>query len=93
MFFVEMFTRDVSIEECILDLIDNSFDGLIRTRRLELDQNLLAPPPAEIEPNLPIIKLEISDKEVLITDNCGGIPLKDAQEEVLKKWDVRAERT
>ena len=82
MFFVEMFTRDVSIEECILDLIDNSFDGLIRTRKLELDQNLLVPPPAEIEPNLPIIKLEITDKEVLITDNCGGIPLKDAQEEV-----------
>jgi hypothetical protein len=82
MFFVEMFTRDVSIEDCILDLIDNSIDGLIRTRELELGQNLLTPPPDEIASNLPIVNLEVSDKKVLITDNCGGIPLKDAQEEV-----------
>lgn len=82
MFFVEMFTRDVSIEECMLDLIDNSIDGLIRSRDIELGQNLLALPPDQRESNLATIKLEVSDKRVLITDNCGGIPLKDAREEV-----------
>jgi hypothetical protein len=26
-FFVRMITRDISLEDCILDLIDNSVDG------------------------------------------------------------------
>ena len=26
-FFFEMFTRDISLEDCILDLIDNSIDA------------------------------------------------------------------
>jgi len=41
-FFFEMFTRDISLEDCILDLIDNSIDGLIRTRSIEIGNSLLA---------------------------------------------------
>jgi hypothetical protein len=29
-FFVRMITRDISLEDCILDLIDNSVDGAWR---------------------------------------------------------------
>lgn len=35
-FFLEMFTRDISLQDCILDLIDNSVDGIIRSQDLEL---------------------------------------------------------
>ena len=28
-FFVEMFTRDISLMDCILDLIDNSIDDVV----------------------------------------------------------------
>jgi hypothetical protein len=40
-FFLEMFTRDITLEECVLDLIDNSIDGLIRSRSLNLDARQL----------------------------------------------------
>ena len=28
-FFLEMFTRDISLEECLLDLIDNAVDAFL----------------------------------------------------------------
>jgi hypothetical protein len=40
-FFLEMFTRDISLEDCVLDLIDNSIDGLVRTRRINVSSSLL----------------------------------------------------
>ena len=36
-FFVEMFTRDIPLLDCVLDLIDNCFDGLARTGRLKMN--------------------------------------------------------
>ena len=30
-FFVRMLTRDITVDDCILDLIDNSVDGAWRT--------------------------------------------------------------
>ncbi len=35
-FFIQMFTKDIGLEDCILDLIDNSIDGLIRSRKIKL---------------------------------------------------------
>ena len=35
-FFIQMFTKDISLEDCILDLIDNSIDGFIRSTNLKL---------------------------------------------------------
>jgi hypothetical protein len=37
-FFIEMFTRDISLEDCILDLIDNSIDSLIRARKIDIEK-------------------------------------------------------
>ena len=37
-FFVQMFTKDISLEDCVLDLIDNSIDGFIRSRHLRLSE-------------------------------------------------------
>jgi len=42
-FFLEMFTRDVSLQDCILDLIDNSIDGLIRSHNVDLGDSFLMP--------------------------------------------------
>ena len=36
-----MFTRDISLEDCILDLIDNAIDGLVRTRKIDISASLL----------------------------------------------------
>lgn len=66
-FFIEMLTRDISIERAIIDLIDNSIDG---AKRLRPDGDLKGL----------WIKISIKPDRFLITDNCGGIPLNIAKE-------------
>jgi hypothetical protein len=77
-FFIHMFTKDISLEDSILDLVDNSIDGLARTEHLNLsqiskwifkkDHQLLA-----ATRGLPAISVKYSSDEVVIEDNCGGI--------------------
>ena len=35
-FFIDMLTRDISLSECVLDLLDNSVHGLIRHKNLDV---------------------------------------------------------
>ena len=64
-FFVEMLTRDIDLEDAILDLLDNCIDGILRTKKDVTGTNPYQGYKAEIriEPNL-----------FSILDNCGGIP-------------------
>ncbi len=84
-FFIEMFTRDISLEECILDLMDNSIDGLVRSRGLtpqQLSRGIFEHGnglPNESE--RPTIDLEYSEKQVTIKDTCGGIEYDYALQE------------
>ena len=64
-FFIDMITRDISIEDAIIDLLDNSIDGANRINS-ENYNNLR-------------INLTITDKEFIIQDNCGGFSLETAQ--------------
>jgi Histidine kinase-, DNA gyrase B-, and HSP90-like ATPase len=82
-FFIEMFTRDITLEACILDLIDNSIDALIRrdhidTRKI-LDLNVAHKKPRTR--SLPNISVRFDNKAFTIQDNCGGISVKDAQDD------------
>lgn len=64
-FFVEMLTRDIALEDSILDLLDNCVDGIQRSVQ-KLKKN------HPYEGYYANIKL---DKESFyIEDNCGGIP-------------------
>jgi hypothetical protein len=83
-FFVEMFTRDISLIDCMLDLIDNAVDGLIRSRELDLGKSLLMPDDDTTPPSgeLPAVEIEFSEREFVIRDNCGGIAFADAEKEV-----------
>lgn len=64
-FFVSMLTRDISLKDAILDLVDNCVDGAMR----ELDGNLSGSNPyAKF-----FAKIEISPDKFEIVDNCGGI--------------------
>lgn len=74
-FFVSMITRDVTLEDSILDLIDNSVDGAWRSegsRPMGLggDASLSAYR----------ISISTSPKRFSIKDNCGGMTLDDAVE-------------
>lgn len=79
-----MFTRDISLTNCILDLIDNSIDGYIRTRNIPLGIGILNPEKDRSKSEKPkaVIKLCLNPNAVTIEDSCGGIPLALARKEV-----------
>ncbi len=67
-FFVTMLTRDITLEEAILDLLDNCVDGILRSD---------PPGPRAKKPyNGYHANIEFSKDSFTITDNCGGIPWK-----------------
>lgn len=64
-FFVELFTRDISLQDSILDLLDNCVDGIHRQQAGKL-----------LKKNRYkgyFAKITISPTEFIIEDNCGGI--------------------
>lgn len=72
-FFVRMITRDIALEDCILDLIDNSVDGAWRKQGshpmgLADDTDL-----SDFE-----VSIYASADRFRISDNCGGMTLSDA---------------
>jgi hypothetical protein len=83
-FFLEMFTRDIALEDTVLDLIDNSVDGLTRSRSLDISPALLAQPlPRSLRgKHLPSIRCGYSGDEFTLTDTCGGIPRDIALKEL-----------
>jgi hypothetical protein len=83
-FFLEMFTRDIRLIDCILDLVDNSIDSLIRRDKIDLQKEIVeARPPLDAAAlaALPLIEISFDSNEFKIEDNCGGIAVKDAQDE------------
>lgn len=74
-FFVRMITRDISLEDCILDLLDNSVDG---AWKLEGGRPMSLSDGADLSKYR--IEIEASPNRFCIRDNCGGITLDDAVE-------------
>ncbi len=68
-FFVHMLTRDISLEDAVLDLLDNSVDGIQRSETVKALQR-----------QKPYdgywAKVKFSADSFEIDDNCGGIPWK-----------------
>jgi hypothetical protein len=69
-FFVWMITRDIELQDAILDLLDNCIDGIRRT-----GAKSGAKPYAGR-----YAYITFDEKHFSIEDNCGGIPIKDARE-------------
>jgi hypothetical protein len=62
-FFVSMLTRDISLDDAILDLLDNCLDGAMRIadgKRVDYAQHF--------------VKIRLAKDYFSIEDNCGGIP-------------------
>ncbi|MDD5544880.1 MAG: ATP-binding protein [Acidobacteriia bacterium] len=67
-FFVEMLTRDIALEQAVLDLVDNSVDG---AKALKSDGDR----PFEGRE----VSIEFSRDKFLIIDNCGGFDKEAAK--------------
>ena len=64
-FFIEMITRDISIKDSILDLLDNSIDGANKINQESYDGLF--------------IEIVINKENFIVKDNCGGFDLETAQ--------------
>lgn len=69
-FFISMLTRDLDLQDAIIELIDNSIDGIKRNGESNYE-------------NYSII-LTLNKDTFSIEDNCGGIPIDDAREYAFK---------
>lgn len=74
-FFVRMITRDISLEDCILDLIDNSVDG---AWKLEGGRTMSLTDDTDLSQYR--IELNATQDRFSIRDNCGGINFDEAVE-------------
>lgn len=85
-FFLEMFTRDISMQDCVLDLIDNSIDGMIRSKQITLDPlSLLDQFAADADTTAAAVNnvtITYDRESFCIEDDCGGIDLETATKEV-----------
>ncbi len=72
-FFVGMLVKDIALEDAILDLMDNSLDGMLRSIS---STNSDADKPYSGHQ----IDITFSEDEFKIVDNCGGIPTAIAKE-------------
>lgn len=65
-FFVSMLTRDIELNDAILDLLDNCVDGAMRQKRGHLNETA---PFSGFHADL-----ILANERFEISDNCGGIP-------------------
>lgn len=72
-FFVSMLTRDIGLDDAILDLLDNCLDGALR-----------AADGQKVDYTAYKVDIKISKDHFKITDNCGGIPLDIAKNYAFK---------
>jgi len=72
-FFVSMLTRDIKLEDAILDLIDNCLDGALRQGNGDKPKY-----------DKYWVKITLSKDHFSIEDNCGGIPREVAKNYAFK---------
>jgi hypothetical protein len=72
-FFVSMLTRDISLSDAILDLLDNCLDGALRSAN-----------GSEVDYSKHKVSINLSKDEFRIEDDCGGIPRTIAENYAFK---------
>lgn len=74
-FFIAMLTRDIDLVDCILDLLDNSVDGISEAARREGRQLDLNRPFANHR-----VQITYDRNKFVIVDASGGIPIQIAED-------------
>jgi hypothetical protein len=81
-FFIEMFTRDISLEDCVLDLIDNSIDSYLLKNEISISQLIFGPDQSGAKREPGRIDVTCNERQIRVVDKCGGIPRKRAMDEI-----------
>lgn len=83
-FFIELITRDITLEDSILDLIDNSIDSLMRTKKITAYKEELLKEEQNSSRSKPAIRINFTFNKFRISDNCGGITFNSAKKDVFR---------
>jgi hypothetical protein len=81
-FFIEMFTRDISLEDCVLDLIDNSIDSYLQQRAISISELIFGAVRNGVTKDLGRIDVTCNERQIKVVDTCGGITRRRAMEDV-----------
>lgn len=84
--FISLITRDISLADAILDLLDNSINSAISKQRLELHTPSAYISLLERKKGKATTKVSIAfdEKHFIMEDDAAGISLKDAEDRVFK---------
>ncbi len=78
-FFIDMITRDISLEACVMDLVDNCVDGATRQLSSKMKgKGRVSPKPHALSSGSNRytgykVNVTLSKSSFKISDNCGGI--------------------
>ena len=78
-FFINMLTRDIELNDAILDLLDNCLDGVVRIHTKEGRERNSKDYYSGFK-----ARINITDDSFVIEDNCGGIPLEIAKNKAFR---------
>jgi Histidine kinase-, DNA gyrase B-, and HSP90-like ATPase len=81
--FISLLTRDISLADAFLDLIDNSINAAIKQTDVVVQrpEDFFAFLSGSHSPKF-LVEIHIDNQRITIKDNCGGISTKEAQDEV-----------
>jgi hypothetical protein len=81
LFFVEMITRDLSVADCLLDLVDNSIDQAVQDTSADVMAALTHRGKERLFKR-ESVTVELSANRVVVADTCGGIPVSEARNRI-----------
>lgn len=82
-FFVDMLIRDATLEDVVLDLVDNCIDGYSREFGVQLSSVLLESE-SHASHEMREISITYSVDRFIIIDDCGGIDYEDARDNIFR---------
>jgi|SRR5271165_1114654 len=84
-YFIALITRDITLEDAILDLIDNSVNCALREFHFDSNRigSLISGNEARSE-DLRDINIYLNERRFEITDTCGGIDIDTARREMFR---------
>lgn len=82
--FISLITRDISLADAVLDLLDNAINSAIQKLGLSLSrpEDYIALLSRKVLKSTTKVAINFDDKHFEMIDNAAGIRLKDAQERV-----------
>lgn len=84
--FISLLTRDISLIDAFLDLVDNSINSAIKKKKIDLrrTEDYVKLFEGNADDKAPEINITILNDSIEIRDTTGGISLKDAENDVFR---------